>query len=100
MDHEWQAHAHAKPIAAGDAPAVLRATALRIAARNGEADPTGLCYVEGTRGQGAELMNTSIAQNDDPSYIIEMHGNFTSYRGGPVTRTGESARPTGRTMFI
>jgi hypothetical protein len=42
---------------------VLGASALNLAARNGETDPTRLCYVEGTRGQGAKLMNTSIAQH-------------------------------------
>jgi hypothetical protein len=80
---------------------VLGASALNLAARNGETDPTRLCYVEGTRGQGAKLMNTSIAQHDEPSYIIEMQGRFTSYpRNEPVTWDGVSFTPTNHKMFV
>lgn len=89
-----------KPIAPADAPAILRATALGVAAQNGEPNPTGLAYVAGTRHQAATLMDTSITQ-DDQSYIIEMHGHFTSRRGGPPSADGRPVvRPTGNTMLV
>jgi hypothetical protein len=97
MNAAWQSHA--KPIAPADAPAVLRATALKIAAQNGEPNPTGLAYVAGTRHQAAALMDTSVAQ-DDQSYIIQMHGHFTSYRQGPASSEGPGVRPTGDTMTV
>jgi hypothetical protein len=92
-------NAHEKPITAAAAPAVLGATAQKIAALNGEAQPTGIAYVAGTRKQALALTNSAVAQ-DGPSYIIEMHGNFTSYRGGPVGRNGQSYDPTGNTMIV
>jgi hypothetical protein len=90
---------HEKPITAAEAPAVLCATAQKIAALNGEAQPTGLAYVTGTRKQGVALTNSSVAQ-DGPSYIIELHGHFTSYRGGPIGRNGQRRDPTGNTMIV
>jgi hypothetical protein len=92
-------NAHEKPITAAEAPSVLRATALKIAAMNGEANPTGVAYVAGTRTQGVALTNSAVTQ-DGPSYIVEMHGHFTSYRGGPIGRNGQSYDPTGNTMIV
>lgn len=94
MNAAWRSHA--KPISPADAPTILRATALGVAAQNGEAHPTGLAYVKGTRHQAASLMDTSVTE-DDASYIIQMHGHFTSYRSG---RAGSKARPTGNTMLV
>jgi len=77
------------------APIVLAKLARQFSALNGEPNPRDLAYIAGSRQQGATLMRTSLTA-DAPSYIIELHGHFTSCRGHPRG----AAAPTGTTMLI
>lgn len=77
------------------APTVLAKLARQFSALNGEPSPRHLAYIAGSRKQAATLMGTSLTA-DAPSYIVELHGRFTSSRGHPRG----AAAPTGTTMLI
>lgn len=77
------------------APVVLAELAQRFSALNGEPNPRHLACIAASRAQAATLMGTSLAA-DAPSYIVELHGHFTSGRG----HARGAAAPTGTTMLF
>jgi hypothetical protein len=74
---------------------VLAKLARQFSALNGEPSPRDLAYIAGSRQQAATLTGASLT-GDAPSYVIELHGHFTSSRGHPRGATA----PTGTTMLI
>ena len=77
------------------APVALAKLARQFSALNGEPTPRDLAYIAGSRQQAATLMRTSLTA-DAPSYIVELHGHFTSSRG----HARGAAAATGTTMLI
>lgn len=77
------------------APAALAELARRFSALNGEPSPRRLAYIAASRAQAATLLGAWLAA-DAPSYIVELHGHFTSARG----HARGAAAPTGTTMLI